>query len=231
MNWFLNILKKLGRQKILVDFYGNQIGHRYYLFYYEKDESEKIGLGKFPNIWIHYFPTKENPDGGYEHTHPWTNITIILKGGYIETLNGVDYVRRKGDIIIRKPEEVHRLKECIPGSWSIFYHGFRKKTWDVKLQKCSDICEKCSPYEKCMADGANVEYSEFFNQFNQPDKENSWKALRWFNGLEKIDKILRRRKTALEKLEISAPTDLDVIKKNQQRNTKLYDNILKRIDK
>jgi hypothetical protein len=227
MNWLLSILEKLGRKKVLVDFYGNEIGHRYYLFYYENDEAEKIKLGKFPNIWIHYFPSKENPDGGYEHTHPWTNITFILKGGYTETLNGIDYVRKKGDIIVRKPEEVHCLKECIPGSWSIFYHGFRKKTWNVKLQKCQDVCERCNPHGKCMADGVQVEYSKFFNQFNEDGKENSWKALKWFNGSAEFTKALKRRKAALEKLNISTPTDMDLIKKNQQRNTKLYDSVLK----
>lgn len=226
MKWLLRFLEKIGRKKVLVDFYGNEIGHRYYLFYYEKDEAEKVGLGRFPNIWIHYFPSKENPDGGYEHTHPWTNITVILKGGYTETYNGIDYVRKAGDIIIRSPEDVHRLKECIPGSWSIFYHGFRQKPWNVKLQKCEDLCERCSPYKRCMADGVQVEYSDFFSQFNEEGKENSWKALRWFNGSEKFDQFLNRRRKALQKLNIEAPTDFSEIKKNQQQNTKLYDKIL-----
>lgn len=205
MNWFLRLLEKMGRKKILLDFFGNEIGHRYYVFFYEADESEKGQERKWPNLWIHYFPSEENPDAGYHHTHPWNNLTVMLKGSYLETLNDKDYVRKAGSIVYRKSTDFHRLKETTPGTWTLFFHGFRKKNWTWAMRECETLCETCGPKGRCEAAGVEVEYADFYKQFSTPGKDD-WKGGRWEKATPELYKAIERRKKALRRMGIEAPT-------------------------
>ena len=75
MKFFLKLLEKLGRKRIIYDRLENEpYLERYYLFL--KDRK------KFPfNVFLHKF-LKGDPDD--VHDHPWPYATLILKGGYYE---------------------------------------------------------------------------------------------------------------------------------------------------
>lgn len=224
MNWFLRFLEKIGRKKIFVDFYGNILAHRYYLFYYEEDEDKKKGIRWLPNVWLHYFPVEKYTDGGYEHNHPWATITYVLKGGYVETFNGKDYLRKKGEFIFRTKDDVHQLKACIPGSWTLFYHGFRKTEWQIHVKGCDDVCDKCKPYGKCLADNEKVEYSEVFTRFSDNENEDSWKGYKWLKCTDskKLEAKLNRRRKALERLKMKYE-EPDAVRKRLREKSKLFD--------
>ncbi|MGH8002277.1 MAG: hypothetical protein ACREPR_23325 [Brasilonema sp.] len=89
-----------------------------------------------PNRWFNITLNHilERPEWykGVLHNHPWSNMSIILKGGYWEkTKNGVNWYGL-GSIIFRSAHKHH----CIwikdgQQAWTIFIHGpMVKKSFD-----------------------------------------------------------------------------------------------------
>ena len=75
---FLKLLERLGRKRIIFDRVNNEpYLERYYLFLKERD--------RFPfNVFLHKF-LKGDPDD--VHDHPWPYATLILNGGYYESVS------------------------------------------------------------------------------------------------------------------------------------------------
>ena len=65
---------------------------------------------KFFNLYLHKFLASD--DDRALHDHPWWNISIILKGGYIEHLpyHPFGIMRNVGDIVFRRAEQAHRIE-------------------------------------------------------------------------------------------------------------------------
>lgn len=79
------------------------------------------------------------------HDHPWPNCSIILRGGYWETvfnplqdsrgvwhLGGVSYWRGPGAVVFRRATTVHRLtveNTVSRHSWSLFLTGPVVRNW------------------------------------------------------------------------------------------------------
>ena len=65
------------------------------------------------------------------HDHPWANVSVIIRGGYIEhTPEGV-FERHEGDVIERAATALHRL-ELLPGisrTISLFSTGPKVREW------------------------------------------------------------------------------------------------------
>lgn len=131
MKWFLNLLERLGRKRIVMDRVHNEpYLERYYLFL--KDRK------KFPfNVFLHRF-LKGDPDD--VHDHPWPYATLILKGGYYEWLpqfnnkgekfGEVAVWRGPGSFRICGANSYHRIEldpnvEC----WTLFMPGPQKRDW------------------------------------------------------------------------------------------------------
>ncbi|HEY0817946.1 MAG TPA: hypothetical protein VGD46_04155 [Rhizobacter sp.] len=99
------------------------------------------------NVYLHCF---DGPDHSpLLHDHPYDNVSIILRGGYIEKLLQhdvredialesdrvaqfpVDLVAREaGDVIVRRadsPHTIHRL--LAPGTWTLFLTGPTVRHW------------------------------------------------------------------------------------------------------
>jgi hypothetical protein len=131
MNWFLNLLEKLDRKRIIMDRTSNEpYLERYYLFL--KDRTW------FPfNAFIHKF-LKSDPDD--VHDHPWPYATLILKGGYYEwipefnskgeKIGETRFWRGPGHFRICSSTSYHRI-ELDPGitAWTCFMPGPQKREW------------------------------------------------------------------------------------------------------
>ena len=131
MNWFLNLLEKLDRKRIIMDRNSNEpYLERYYLFL--KDRTW------FPfNAFIHKF-LKSDPDD--VHDHPWPYATLILKGGYYEwipefnskgeKIGETRFWRGPGHFRICSATSYHRI-ELDPGitAWTCFMPGPQKREW------------------------------------------------------------------------------------------------------
>jgi hypothetical protein len=121
MKWFLNLLERLGRKRIVMDREVNEpYLERYYLFLKDRN--------RFPfNIFLHKF-LKGDPDD--LHDHPWPYATLILKGGYWETTPEGRFWRGPGHFRLCKAKSFHRVElepnvEC----WTIFMPGPKQREW------------------------------------------------------------------------------------------------------
>ena len=137
MNWFLNLLDRLGRKRIVMDRQSNEpYLERYYLFLKERD--------RFPfNVFLHKF-LKGDPDD--LHDHPWPYATLILKGGYYEWIPGhvdnngvwnceVRKWRGPGHFRTCSANSFHRI-ELKPGveCWTLFMPGPQQRDWGFKVR-------------------------------------------------------------------------------------------------
>jgi hypothetical protein len=77
------------------------------------------------NIYLHEFV---NDDYDVPHSHPWWSLSFILKGSYLEHVNGQRKVREKWGLVLRRPETFHRI-QYLERCWSIFLTGPRLKKW------------------------------------------------------------------------------------------------------
>lgn len=131
MKWFLNILERLGRKRIVLDRQSNEpYLERYYLFLRDRKW--------FPfNVFLHRF-LKSDPDD--VHDHPWPYATLILKGGYYEwvpifnsnneKIAEMVHWRGPGHFRTCSATSYHRIEldpnvEC----WTLFMPGPQKREW------------------------------------------------------------------------------------------------------
>jgi hypothetical protein len=131
MTWFLNLLERMGRKRIVMDRQSNEpYLERYYVFLKDR----KL----FPfNVFLHKF-LKSDPDD--VHDHPWPYATLILKGGYYEWLPQFDHNGHKiaeicvwrgpGHFRVCSADSFHRIEldpnvEC----WTMFMPGPQKREW------------------------------------------------------------------------------------------------------
>jgi hypothetical protein len=105
----LKLLEKLGRKKIILDRGPTHQDfknakpwmNRYYIIFRHRPRW-------FPfNILIHEMLADDHGDGVHSHLCPY--ITIILKGGYWETLKNGKYWRSPGYIGFRSANNLHRV--------------------------------------------------------------------------------------------------------------------------
>jgi hypothetical protein len=131
MKWFLNLLERMGRKRIVMDRQSDEpYLERYYLFLKDRD--------RFPfNVFLHKF-LKGDPDD--VHDHPWPYATLILKGGYWEWIPQFDADgnlsceiqkwRGPGSFRICGANSYHRI-ELDPNvtAWTLFMPGPKKRDW------------------------------------------------------------------------------------------------------
>lgn len=87
-----------------------------------------IPRNRWFNIYLHHI-VRDDDDRAL-HDHPWVNISIVLKGGYLEVMPGVAKWRAPGSVVFRRPKSAHRLVVGPGGScWSLFITGPRVREW------------------------------------------------------------------------------------------------------
>lgn len=93
------------------------------------------------NIYLHRIVRSDHERA--LHDHPSWNISIILKGGYIEVVPDKDgdvgttqsFWRGPGSILFRRADEAHRLELPVHRSagpaeaWTIWISGPKTRTW------------------------------------------------------------------------------------------------------
>jgi hypothetical protein len=97
--------------------------------------------GSMPNAYIHRF--RSDDEDGALHDHPYDNVSVILKGSYLEHFHTIPFsvgndgkyttysvLRREGGIIKRSADVAHRLSminnEPVV---TMFFTGTRYREW------------------------------------------------------------------------------------------------------
>lgn len=79
------------------------------------------------NIYLHNIVRSD--DDRALHDHPWWNLSILLKGQYLESTPTGNHFRKRGSLILRKATSAHRL-EIVGGSvWTLFITGPVIRSW------------------------------------------------------------------------------------------------------
>lgn len=65
------------------------------------------------------------------HDHPWSFVSVVLKGGYWEVMQDGWHWRPPGSILFRPAETRHRivLSSAAPKTWSLVVVGRVQRAW------------------------------------------------------------------------------------------------------
>jgi hypothetical protein len=92
-----------------------------------------IPRNRWCNVYLHHFLRSDDPRA--LHDHPWWNISLVLRGGYLEYMNKgarryIPRYRGPGAIVFRRATTAHRI-ELFAGrpAWSLFITGPRVRDW------------------------------------------------------------------------------------------------------
>lgn len=80
----------------------------------------KIVATPFFSAWVHRI---SEGDDRPMHTHPWPNVSVILRGSYRERTPAGAFVRAPGDIIHRRAEDAHAIEILERPCWTLFLTG------------------------------------------------------------------------------------------------------------
>lgn len=93
-----------------------------------------IPRNRWFNIYLHNI--RRSDDDRALHDHPWWNLSIILRGSYVEIVptegaTTVAKYRETGSLVFRKPTRSHRLIVSDAGTpvWTLFITGPRLREW------------------------------------------------------------------------------------------------------
>lgn len=84
------------------------------------------------NVYLHEFLRSD--DDRALHDHPWWNVSVLLRGAYVEhTINrggvNVRTPRMAGDIKFRRARAAHRIELTWGTCWTLFITGPRIREW------------------------------------------------------------------------------------------------------
>jgi hypothetical protein len=93
-----------------------------------------IPRNRWFNLYLHNI--RRSDEDRALHDHPWCNVSIVLRGGYVEIVptpgaTKVAKWRPAGSIVIRRPRAAHRLvvSEVLGPVWTLFITGPRLREW------------------------------------------------------------------------------------------------------
>ena len=88
-----------------------------------------IPRNEYSNVYLHEI--LQSDDDRALHDHPWASTSFIIYGSYIEHLpDGVQHVRKAGDVIHREANQLHRLEIPENGrAVSLFITGPKIREW------------------------------------------------------------------------------------------------------
>ena len=89
-------------------------------------------VSRLPGIYLHCIMRSD--DDRALHDHPWLNVSVVLRGSYLEhtiAAGGVHEHQRRsaGTIVMRRARTAHRLELDAGPCWSLFFTGIRVRHW------------------------------------------------------------------------------------------------------
>ncbi len=85
------------------------------------------------NVYLH--DIRKSDDDRAMHDHPWSNVSYLISGSYIEHTPEGRFVRKAGEVGERPAHALHRL-EVIPGQRciSLFMTGPKVRDWGFQCE-------------------------------------------------------------------------------------------------
>jgi hypothetical protein len=86
-----------------------------------------IPRNRWFNIYLHKI-VRDDDDRAL-HDHPWPSLSIVLRGGYVETTPAGKRTFKAGSLIYRSSTYRHRLEILDGACWTLFLTGPRVRDW------------------------------------------------------------------------------------------------------
>lgn len=205
------VMTKLGRKYVFVDTLGAILGYRYYFFYVETNQPTTWKEKYLPNLFVHHghreVLEEDKLHGDVTHTHPWSTLSIVIKGQYVEEINHNVIKTLKAPAIIWRPWNVsHRILSAKADTWSLFFHGIRHKkgSWSWDLRPHEKICSWCETNNKGVC--YNIDKGDFMQWGdNREIKHTSlaskgWRETSWIKYDSDFDKLIEERRKAVARV-------------------------------
>lgn len=210
------MMTKLGHKYAFVDVYGNIAVYRYYVFFVEKHAAVSWKEKYLPNLLVHHFmggaPETNAKDNSVArevaHTHPWSTLSFILKGGYSEEINySIIKVNKRFSFSYRDWRVSHRMLLTEPNTWTLFFHGIRRGIWAFDLKVHDKVCDWCQTNNDniCFNVDKNKihEFSEHRDLRKTSKQSLGWRETSWIKCDENFNNMIENRKKSLKRANIS----------------------------
>lgn len=92
-----------------------------------------VPRNRWLNVYLHHFQRSDDPRA--MHDHPWVNLSLVLRGEYLERMPGRDVVRRAGEMVGRRATAAHRIELTSAPAWSLFLTGPITRRWGFHCPK------------------------------------------------------------------------------------------------
>lgn len=92
------------------------------------EEFRRFTLLKTPWFRIYLHRLKAETAHDLCHSHPWSFVTFLLRGGYSELHEGVWTVYGAGTVLFRPAEWEHNVVTR-GTSWSLVFTGAKRRAW------------------------------------------------------------------------------------------------------
>jgi hypothetical protein len=86
-----------------------------------------IPRNRWLNVYLHHFLRSD--DDRALHDHPWWNVSVILKGAYVEHTTAGAQRYAAGDVKARLGKTAHRIELTDGPCWTLFITGPRFREW------------------------------------------------------------------------------------------------------
>jgi hypothetical protein len=92
-----------------------------------------IPRNRWFNVYLHRF--RHSDDDRALHDHPWWNVSILLRGEYVEITPKGEWVRRAGAVVFRAARAAHRIELRKGHVWTLFLTGPVVREWGFLCPK------------------------------------------------------------------------------------------------
>lgn len=206
------------RKFAYVDVFGQVLGYRYYIFYVEDHFDTSWKAKHLPNLFVQNFTGLDFPNGVSQmenaedpHFHPWSTLSIILKGGYSEEFNhGESRADHKAPAIeVRAWNTSHRVTKMTPNTWTLFFHWIRRGNWAFDIRPHKVVCDLCAKENNGVC--VNEKFAgrrDFVQEWVLPKRSldhKGWKNPTWLKCDDDFDGLISERQRVVQKLEVRPP--------------------------
>lgn len=107
----------------MIEFRHDEIGHHGRVYMRRWFVNTPLG-----SVRLHHIVTSDEPAF---HDHPWSFVSLVLRGWYVETHHdGVRTHRRWLSLAFRSARELHYISAVPPGGcWTLVLTGRRRRRW------------------------------------------------------------------------------------------------------
>jgi len=78
------------------------------------------------NLYLHRYCRGDAED---LHCHPWPNVTLVVRGWFVEHTPAGQFTRMPGDLVFRAAEERHAIIDVRPDTLTLFATGIKEREW------------------------------------------------------------------------------------------------------